>query len=277
MWTAHSLFLEGGYYGFTPKTLVSHYATVGGRPKSAERRDFRDAVIVVSSQRQLSARAHWVRPVWRNRAEESEYFTAMRLMKTGDPTLFYKYYRMTPETFEKLHSLVDDHLTKQWLCRKPISSGERLAMCLRYLASGMSIPDVAMAFRVGIETAREAIHSTSRVLWEVLSPLYMQRTYSVVLMAVVDSQYLFRLIDVGAPGRLSDGGIFKDSPIGKRLEKGELGFPRAAQLPASSKSSPHVFIGDEAFQLRPDFMRPLPGSRTEPKDIVFNYRLSRAR
>ncbi|XP_049515023.1 uncharacterized protein LOC125941554 [Dermacentor silvarum] len=124
---AHSLFLEGGYYGFTPKTLVSHYATV-----------------------------------W------------MRLMKTGDPTLFYKYYRMTPETFEKLHSLVDDHLTKQWLCRKPISSGERLAMCLRYLASGMSIPDVAMAFRVGIETAREAIHSTSRVLWEVLSPLYMQ-------------------------------------------------------------------------------------------------------
>ncbi|XP_049518614.1 uncharacterized protein LOC125943366 [Dermacentor silvarum] len=96
-------------------------------------------------------------------------------------------------------------------------------------------------------------------------------------MAVVDSQYLFRLIDVGAPGRLSDGGIFKDSAIGKRLEKGELGFPRAAQLPASSKSSPHVFIGDEAFQLRPDFMRPLPGSRTEPKDIVFNYRLSRAR
>lgn len=27
---AHSLFLEGGYYGFTPKTLVSHYATVWG-------------------------------------------------------------------------------------------------------------------------------------------------------------------------------------------------------------------------------------------------------
>ncbi|KAH7959014.1 hypothetical protein HPB49_007323 [Dermacentor silvarum] len=86
----------------------------------------------------------------------------------------------------------------------------------------------------------------------------------------------FRLIDVSNPGRLSDGGIFKDSPIGKRLEKGELGFPRAAQLPESCKSSPHVFIGDEAIQLRPDFMRPLPGSRTKAKDIVFNCRLSRA-
>ncbi|XP_049271218.1 uncharacterized protein LOC119388844 [Rhipicephalus sanguineus] len=96
-------------------------------------------------------------------------------------------------------------------------------------------------------------------------------------MAVADSQYLFRLIDVGAPGRFSDGGVFKDSPIGKRLEQGKLGLPRAASLPDSSKSCPHVFVGDEAFQLRPDFMKPLSGSRTDPKDIIFNYRLSRAR
>ncbi|KAL1447125.1 hypothetical protein MTO96_044371 [Rhipicephalus appendiculatus] len=50
-------------------------------------------------------------------ARESEFFTA-------------KYYRMTPETFEKLHSLKFG-LTRDWLCREPISSGERLAMCLR--------------------------------------------------------------------------------------------------------------------------------------------------
>lgn len=80
-----------------------------------------------------------------------------------------------------------------------------------------------------------------------------------------------------APGRFSDGGVFKDSPIGKRLEQGKLGLPRCASLPGSSKSCPHMFIGDEAFQLRPDFMKPLSGSRTDPKDIIFNYRLSRAR
>ncbi|XP_037570527.2 uncharacterized protein LOC119452447 [Dermacentor silvarum] len=96
-------------------------------------------------------------------------------------------------------------------------------------------------------------------------------------MAVVDSQYLFRLVDVGAPGRFSDGGIFKDSLIGKRMHEGKLNLPRAATLPRSERVCPHVFVGDEAFQLRPDFMRPLPGSRTAPEEVIFNYRLSRAR
>lgn len=96
-------------------------------------------------------------------------------------------------------------------------------------------------------------------------------------MAVVDSQYLFRLVNVGAPGRFSDGGIPQDSPIGERLHEGELSLPRAAMLPRSGKVCPHVFVGDEAFQLRPDFMRPLPGSRSVPAEVIYNYRLSRAR
>ncbi|KAK8760887.1 hypothetical protein V5799_027847 [Amblyomma americanum] len=31
-----------------------------------------------------------------------------------------------------------------------------------------------MAFRIGVETEREAIHLTCQVLWDVLSPLYMK-------------------------------------------------------------------------------------------------------
>ncbi|KAH7938904.1 hypothetical protein HPB52_002192 [Rhipicephalus sanguineus] len=205
---------------------------------------------------------------------------------------------MTPEAFDKLHSLVKFGLTREWLCREPISPGERLAMCLRHLASGMSIPDVAMAFRVGIETARLAIHCTCRVLWEVLSPLYMKppmgaqwheiasgfwqrwqflnwlaavdgkhvqikcprkpgslyfnykKTFSIVLMAVADSQYLFRLIDVGAPRRFSNGGVFKDSPIGKRLEQGKLGLPRAASLPGTGTTGLFVDMVTQNSTLR---------------------------
>ncbi|KAH7985979.1 hypothetical protein HPB49_026176 [Dermacentor silvarum] len=263
-------------------------------------------LLLIIRRRQALSRRQWVRPVWTKRADESEYFTAMKLMKNGDDSLFFKFYRMSPETFDALHDLVRDRLSKEWVCRDPISSGERLALTLRYLSSGMLIRDAAMAFRVGLETAREAIHLTCSVLWEVLSPVYMKPpteddwrdiaagfcsrwqfpnclgavdgkhveircprkagslyfnykgTHSIVLMAVADSQYLFRLIDVGAPGRFSDGGIFKDSPIGKRLHEGKLNLPRATGL-------------------RPDFMRPLPGTRTEAEKVIFNYRLSRAR
>lgn len=178
---------------------------------------------------------------------------------------------------------------------------------------------------VGIETAREAIHLTCQVLWDVLSPLYMKppsesewkeiadgfwqrwqfpacvgavdgkhievecpknsgslffnykKTFSVVLMAVVDSKYKFVLIDVGASGRLSDGGVFKNSVIGQRLESGMLNLPGPTTFPGTSTCTQHVFVGDEAFQLRTDFMRPFPGRLTDDEKIVFNYRLSRAR
>ncbi|XP_064479041.1 uncharacterized protein LOC135392252 [Ornithodoros turicata] len=232
---------------------------------------------------------------------------------------------MGPEQFDILHRLVEKDLTKAHLCREPISSAERLAFTLRYLSSGIDFKDVAMAYRVGIETAREAIHLTCGVLWEKLKDLYMKPpsptewaeisrgfaerwqfrncigdvdgkhvrivapkrtgslyynykgTFSVVLMAVVDSRYRFVLIDVGAEGRQSDSGVFKASPIGHHLESGTLGIPGIKKLPNSDLLVPHVFIGDEAFQLRRDFLRPYSGLNQPTERRAFNLRLSRAR
>ncbi|XP_064467604.1 uncharacterized protein LOC135378481 [Ornithodoros turicata] len=81
---------------------------------------------------------------------------------------------MTPELFDQLHEMVRAQLTKQHCVREPVSSGERLAMTLRYLSSGDPIQDIALSFRVGVETAREAIYLTCQVIWDTLSPLYMK-------------------------------------------------------------------------------------------------------
>ncbi|XP_070388956.1 uncharacterized protein [Dermacentor albipictus] len=96
-------------------------------------------------------------------------------------------------------------------------------------------------------------------------------------MAVADDSYKFVMIDVGAPGRHSDGGVFKATAFSKDLANNCLSLPAPARLPNSSKVAPHVFVGDEAFQLRQDFMRPYPGKGIQPSRKVFNYRLSRAR
>lgn len=106
-------------------------------------------------------------------------------------------------------------------------------------------------------------------------------TYSVVLLAVVDAIYCFRVVDVGAYGKGSDGGTLRDSAFGQALQDGTLEIPPPASLPGAEDLGPvpHVFVVDEAFPLRPNLMRPYAGRQLPlPKPVrIFNKRLSRAR
>ncbi|XP_034022473.1 protein ANTAGONIST OF LIKE HETEROCHROMATIN PROTEIN 1 [Thalassophryne amazonica] len=103
---------------------------------------------------------------------------------------------------------------------------------------------------------------------------------SVVLLAVVDARYRFRVIDVGGYGRTSDGSILANSAFGQALQDGTLHLPPDQLLPGAADRGPqpYVFVADEAFPLRRCMMRPFPGrSRLSSEERSFNYRLSRAR
>ncbi|KAG7462407.1 hypothetical protein MATL_G00184510 [Megalops atlanticus] len=104
-------------------------------------------------------------------------------------------------------------------------------------------------------------------------------TFSVVLLAVVDAQYCFQVVDVGSYGRTSNGGVLANSTFGQALRDGTLGLPQDALLPGAEHlgPQPHVFVADEAFPLCQDLMRPFPGPNLSGRHRVFNYRLSRAK
>ena len=104
--------------------------------------------------------------------------------------------------------------------------------------------------------------------------------FSVVLMAVVDANYIFRVVDVGGYGSGNDSGILWASEFGQALAEERLDLPDAEPLPGADHLGPvpYVFIGDEAFPLRRDMMRPVPGRYLKTyAERIFNYRLSRAR
>lgn len=96
-------------------------------------------------------------------------------------------------------------------------------------------------------------------------------------MAVVDADYRFLTVDIGAYGSTSDGGVFKASAFGKALSAGRVNFPQSKTLPGTNVEVPHVLVGDEAFQLLPCFLRPYAAKDLDSQKRVFNYRLSRAR
>ena len=60
----------------------------------------------------------------------------------------------------------------------------------------------------------------------------------------------------------------------------QINLPTPKQLPGDvgGDPMPYIFLGDEAFPLKPYLLRPYPGRQLDSDaKKVFNYRLSRAR
>jgi hypothetical protein len=52
------------------------------------------------------------------------------------------------------------------------------------------------------------------------------KTFSIVLLALLDATYNFIMTAVGSFGRSSGGGIFSNSALGRRTENGSINIPR---------------------------------------------------
>lgn len=88
------------------------------------------------------------------------------------------------------------------------------------------------------------------------------------------------MVDVGTPGRQSDGTVFKNSNFGKKFERNLYDLPTPTELYKGGPVLPYFLIGDEAFGLNRYIQRPYPGrtsGRLGEGEQIFNYRLSRAR
>ncbi|XP_063842378.1 uncharacterized protein LOC135090053 [Scylla paramamosain] len=102
--------------------------------------------------------------------------------------------------------------------------------------------------------------------------------FSTVLLAVCDANFSFIYVDIGAYGKSSDSAIFTKSLLYKKLVENSLDVPEPK--PISSVETvcyPHVIVGDEAFGIMENVMRPYSGRHLTYRKKIFNYRLSRAR
>ena len=280
-------------------------------------------------RRPLARRRLWVSDVLQRRDELGEYTNLVQELRLNDPQRHLQYFRLNRGAFDLLLARIEDQITRSTTTfREPVSAPQRLAVTLRYLASGAEFSALAPSYRLGESTTRAVVYDTCRAIVNVLGPVYLpepteetwraserefrerwqfpncvaaidgkhvtirappnsgseyfnyKHQFSVVLMAAVDAVYNFVFVAVGSAGRESDGGIFRSLGLAQRLADGSLGLPPPSPLPGSRESTPHVLVGDEAFPLLPNLMRPYPGrreARMGDRGRVFNNRLSRAR
>nr|CAI5836615.1 unnamed protein product [Callosobruchus analis] len=272
-------------------------------------------------------RKKWVHEINVRREELGEYHRLVQELNEH-PDRYHMYFRMTKDEFNFLHELIKEDIKKQnTQFRRAISTEERLAVCLRFLATGNSFRSMGFSYRLGFSTVREIVIEVCDAIWKNLGPIVMpepttdiwmksaekfkqiwdfpnciaaidgkhiniqcpinagstfynyEGSHSIVLLALVDADYKFITIDVGAYGRNSGGGIFEKSEIGKKLQRGTFSVPGNVPLKTNGLPQPHIIVGDEAFPLKTYLLRPYSRfhlDENEPNKI-YNYRLSRAR
>ena len=95
-------------------------------------------------------------------------------MQLADHESFFKYFCMSPHLFENLLRLVAPMILKSDQKRKPISPAERLAVTLRYLATGASHQTIAFSYRLGHSTVNKIIPETCHAIWTAHASVYIQ-------------------------------------------------------------------------------------------------------
>ncbi|KAM4526269.1 uncharacterized protein V3H82_000654 isoform 2-T2 [Fundulus diaphanus] len=268
----------------------------------------------------------WVHPrnQHTNRQEDFHHLVAELGL---DNQKHHQYFRMSAEQMEELLSLVGPELRRQSTTyRAAIEPKQRLAVALRYLASGDTFSSLAFSYRLGHSTVSNSVHmvcaaiekvtmgqllpTPTEDMWEEVAKGFWEKwsfpnclgaidgkhiliqkpprsgsqdflykkTFSVVLLALVDADYRFRVIQVGDFGRASDGGVYAGSALGIGMDRGTLHVPPKGPLPgAADVDVPYVMVGDGAFPLKPYLMRPYPEHNLTDRKQIFNHRLSRAR
>ena len=98
-------------------------------------------------------------------------------------------------------------------------------------------------------------------------------------MAVVDAQYRFLYVAVGAQGSANDAAVFNASNFAHMItDNGNpLHIPSAREIPGTNIYTPMMFVADDAYPLRPNIMKPFSCRGLCASERIFNYRLSRAR
>jgi hypothetical protein len=79
---------------------------------------------------------------------------------------------------------------------------------------------------------------------------------TLVLMSIANANYEFLYCDIGMNSRVSDGGVIENTKFYEKLMHEEFNLPLPRKSDNSTSDLPYVFVGDEAFALRKDSLKP---------------------
>ena len=77
----------------------------------------------------------------------------------------------------------------------------------------------------------------------------------------------FNYVDVGGNGRVSNGGVYRNSSLCDAIQNNLLNIPKPRLLDDGETVLPYVTVGDDAFPLKENLMKPYPFRALSYKSI----------
>ncbi|XP_061925526.1 uncharacterized protein LOC133664703 [Entelurus aequoreus] len=259
---------------------------------------------------------YWVHPRNQHRRQQGDFYHLVAELRL-DGRRHRRYFRMSAEQMDQLLSMIGPEITKvSTNYRAAIEAKQRLAVALRYLATGDSLSSIALDYRLGHTTVMNSVHMVCAAIekvtmktflprptaemWKEVAQRFWQKWNFPNCLGALDGKHmvvqapprsgsryftfvLLALVDADYRFRCVEvgdfGGVYSGSDLGIQMEKSALHVPPPRSLPGAAHIGdvPHLMAGDTAFPLKPYLMRPYPGQKLTHKKRIFNYRLSRAR
>lgn len=109
---------------------------------------------------------------WISRRNERECFHQLVAeLELEDEAAYFNYFRMDKQRFGFLVDLVESRIRKcDTTMRQSIKPSERLAVTLRYLATGESFKSLEFQFRISRTTISDIVVETCLAIFDLLSP-----------------------------------------------------------------------------------------------------------
>nr|CAI5839359.1 unnamed protein product [Callosobruchus analis] len=269
-------------------------------------------LIINAAKKQRKTKRWWKRTLLRN----GPRLSLLKKIDADDTTLFQNFTRMSHTDFENLLELVTPHIQRQDTnYHDSISPRMRLAITLRFLATGDSYKSLMYLFQVSYSTISlivpevcEAISSvlkdyikfpSSTEKWKEVADMFEDRWNFPHCLGAIDGKHidivppsengsyyynykkkhsmvLMAIVDAKYRFLLADFGRNGRISDGGVLQNTK--FLEKLQNKTLKLPTTYVFVADDAFPLRVDMLKPFRQTDLNSRERkIFNYRLSRAR